>query len=128
MLRGNRVSDSMSIQVALPGRVLEFNVGDELIIDTGNILGEISNQPAKYALAATLADLASRKLEKLDDARIDSRDVYGAALKQYTFLSRVKDAFIHRKSVLLSLLGNPGNREVLRDYQRDISNLRALMD
>ena len=120
----------LSLRVALPGRVIEFNLADELRIDPGNLAEELRSQPAKYAMVATLEDLASKKLEKVSKDVLNqggecesSNAQYSKALSQYNLLSRARKAFFHRKTALLGLRSNPKDLTVLEEYHRNLLNL-----
>lgn len=126
-----RQAPPSSIRVVLPGKkVIEVNLSRELAIDTNDLRTELNKQPAKYAMIATLTDLAFRKLDGASKALHTNRDGcslmkdhYDKALAEYLVLAGAKEAFIHRKTALLGLWDDPSDPGVLREYQRNLSNL-----
>ena len=129
----------MNIKVRVSGdRVVEADLYQELSIDVGNIRQELVSQPAKYATWAVLSDLAEHRLSRIEK-ELDELDVgderyleliekYSIAKKQYEFLYQTREAFYHRKSALLELWSNPTRKEVLDDFEKTISNIRALLE
>lgn len=115
-------------------RMVELDVLKELRIDPTNIREELTLQPAKYALWATIHDVHEIKLEQVKKEVLDSlgstryRDVlkqYDAVQQQQHLLTTIKNAFNHRKLALLSLWDNPKNKEALAVYE---SYIKALED
>lgn len=135
MLNALALNTPLSIRVYLPGRVLEFNLAEELTIDVNNIKGELGKQPAKYAMVATLADLSSKKLDNATrnlsctgDGCSTAMENYHAALKQHRLLVHAREAFLHRRTALLGLWADPHDDKVMQEYRQNLSNLGALKD
>jgi hypothetical protein len=128
-----------NIQVSLfPGRLYATDLNTELSIDTRNIKNEILQQPSRYAIWSTMADLAKQGVEKStedffnlkpEDKRLPSMEQkLTKARSQYDFLFQTSQAFMHRKVALLRLWqGTDQTDEVLQDYYNNLSNLRALL-
>ena len=113
---------------------VEVDVLEQLRIDTSDLQNELLEQPARYALWATIHDLNTLKLEKLSEELLSAQGStrYHDVLEQYLtvqqqqhLLTTIRNAFNHRKSTLLLLLNTPKNKEVLALYE---SHIRALED
>ena len=111
----------MGVRINLEGRVIELNLQEELTIDTTNILNEILEQPSKYALWATLFDLACAKMISMDIG--DKR--WSHTCDQFKMIGHMVRAFNHRKTALLKLWENPANKVVLEEYRNNLSRLSA---
>jgi chromosome segregation ATPase len=133
------LEEPMHIKVRVSGgRVVEADLYQELSIDIGNIRQELINQPAKYATWAVLSDLAEQRLVRIekeldglgigDERYLELLEKYSITKKQYEFLYQTREAFYHRKSALLELWSNPTRKEVLDDFEKTISNIRALLE
>lgn len=131
------IDKELDIAIALiPGKVYEANLNRELLINISDIKGEILEQPAKYAWWSLVSQFAHRKLFKLESelSRIDSGDEcsdqlsskYEALKSQCVILDEAVQAFDHRGKALLKLWGKTGRKQALREYKKNLSELRAL--